>query len=314
YDAVPAAENLYFERRSRAVVFLTNRAGEARAKARESDAAHFFFEKKDEVWGRLPWLTYAAALHAKGRFVLNEVVRLLMGGDSRTAHRESDGGGVLLEEVCRYYEVLQLVQRAPWAEPALDGWSARLGAKLQPIYEAKYCTPADVYWLHEPFLESLGSLQGSLAATTGVTVHPSLSGELDDLSSRLAAIWRTGVLPTVRKFTDIEFPHDCLLDADALLILRITDEGMIGVLDLEFDDSRIDLLVMVSGDGFEIPDATSRLSVPRTGNTEDLEFRVIPRATGDQYLHVHFYRDTAAVGSLIVHSTVHRVSPKSQAS
>jgi CheY-like chemotaxis protein len=311
YDAVPAAENLYEERKSRAVVFLTNRAGEARARAEASDAAHFFFEKQEEVWHRLPWLTHAAALHAKGWFLLNEAVRWLK-VPAETRPAESVGSALLLEEARRYYEVLQLVQHASWAESALDGWSTRLGAMLQPIYEADYCTPFDLYRMREPFLESLDRLQVSLAATAGVTLHHRLTQDLEVLSNRLGELSHAGVVPVIRKYTDVEFPYDCVLGAETRLVLRINDEGTAGVLDLEFDDDEIELLVMVSGDGFDILEASGRLSVPRNRTSDDVAFRVIPRSTGDQYLHVHFYRGTAMVGSLIVHSTVYNAVRESK--
>jgi hypothetical protein len=298
FAAAPAARELRKERRSRAVVCLTNHPDDGGMVKN----ANFLFEKKEVVLKRLPWFTLAAALHDKGLFLLDEVARQLGDGAPVDAPKPIDVEAVLLEEVRRYYEVLKLAEREPGKDPALEGWSSQLGAGLQPIYEANYCTTADIYRLHEPFMHSLSSLQKSLAAAPGVTVNPSLSDELTGLSSRLDAISRTATVPAVRKFTHVRFPRRCTLGEDTLLLLRIKDNGPNGVLDHDFDEQ--ELIVTVSADGFDIPTATRRLSVPPDEDSDDLEFRVIPRSTGDQYLHVHFYLDTAPVGSLIVHSTV----------
>lgn len=301
HAAGPAARDLRAERPSRAVLGLTNHPADG-----ETLRANFLLEKKEVVLKRLPWFTLAAALHDKGMFVLDQVVQRFGNNDSVDPRAPIDVEAVLMEEVRRYYEVLKLAEREPGKDPVLAEWSADLVAGLRPIYEGHLCTTADLFRLHEPIIHSVSSIQESLAAAPGVTVHPALSEELDDLSTRLQAIAQSETAPVVRKFTHIWFPRRCTLGEHVELTLCIKDDGTIGAVDLPISGDHVDLMVTLAGDGFDIKTAAKWLQVPRKGESQPVTFDVVPRATGDQYLHLHFYHDAAPVGLLIVHSSVQR--------
>jgi CheY-like chemotaxis protein len=307
YRAGTVAKHLREEQPGRALMFLTSFP--PAVDSEQFSLVSFSLQKTDEVWSRLPWLSCAAVLHDKGLYVLQQMAARL-GPRQKMRNAAIVGGEDLFIELRRYYECLAFAVEQPWVEhETLTGWSGQLREDLGRVYEEEYFSPVDLCRLQPSLLDGVQLLQASLASSDGVSVREGLIKEVDELRAQLTAITdavdiEAAESPTVRKYTDVDFPSTCIVGEETTLRMCIRDEGGLGELNLEFETDPIELMVIVSGDGFEIPNPNVKMSVPQKGDSAEIEFPIVPLVTGDQYLYVHFYRATADVGSLILHSTV----------
>lgn len=113
---------------------------------------------------------------------------------------------------------------------------------------------------------------------------------------------------TERRYVETEFPETCKIGEVVELKICVRKEGERNPLAVPFsnEDDKVELLIKIAGDGFEIPPDLFPLIVPRTDDSDALVTPIKPRKGGTQYLFITFFKDVREIGSVILRTVVEK--------
>jgi hypothetical protein len=131
-------------------------------------------------------------------------------------------------------------------------------------------------------------------------------------------------ITTLHRFTDIRFPEQCKIYRPVYLSIQLTLRPVQNEVDIPADvpkprpaeelkfkptirearEERVELIVVVSADHFEIDQRWRKLSVPFDGDSEKIAFELIGQELGPQVVEVEFFHGATRIGYVVIESHV----------